>query len=73
MTKNKNKNKKKPNLMDMPDPEKLKLIREAREKLQQKAVEAKLWQSLVDTETLVINGNTVYRASEQLNGISLHK
>jgi hypothetical protein len=73
MTKNKNKNKKSPNLMDMPDPEKLKLIRQARQQLQQKAVEAKLWQSLIDTENLTINGNTVYRANEQLNGITLHK
>jgi len=67
------KNKKQRNLLEMSDPEKVKVLKEIREKLQQRIVEAKLWQSLVEVENLVVNGNTVYRGNEQLNGFSINK
>jgi len=60
----KNEKKKKPNLLEMPDSERVKLIKEIREALQQKAAEAKLWHSLVEAENLTINGKIL---SEELD------
>ncbi|MEM3458438.1 MAG: hypothetical protein QXN36_02265 [Candidatus Bathyarchaeia archaeon] len=67
------KNKKPQNLLELPNPERLKLIKELKEKLQQRIIEEKLWQSLLETENIVINGNTVYRMGEQLCGFSVNK
>jgi hypothetical protein len=67
-TKNKKKLKKL-DLLEMPNPERIKLIKEVREKLRQKTVEAKLWQRLLETENLTINGNIVYRENEELSGL----
>ena len=64
-TKNKKKLKKL-DLLEMPNPERIKLIRELREKLQ-KMAEAKLWQSLLEAENLTINGNIVCREDEQFS------
>ena len=64
----KNKKKlKKLDLLEMPNPERIKLIREVREKLRQKMAEAKLWQSLLEAENLTINGNIVCREDEQFS------
>jgi hypothetical protein len=63
----KNKKKlKKLDLLEMPNPERIKLIKEVREKLRQKMAEAKLWQSLFEAENLTINGNIVCREDEQI-------
>ena len=63
----KNKEKlKKLDLLEMPNPERIKLIKEVREKLRQKVAEAKLWQSLFEAENLTINGNIVCREDEQI-------
>ena len=64
---------KKLDLLEMPNPERIKLIRELREKLRQKMAEAKLWQSLLEAENLTVNGNIVYTEDEQLVGFSLPK
>ena len=64
-TKNKEKLKKL-DLLEMPNPERIKLIKEVREKLRQKVAEAKLWQSLFEAENLTINGNIVCREDEQI-------
>ena len=64
-TKNKKKLKKL-DLLEMPNPERIKLIKEVREKLRQKMAEAKLWQSLFEAENLTINGNIVCREDEQI-------
>ena len=64
---------KKLDLLEMPNPERIKLIREVREKLRQKMAEAKLWQSLLEAENLTVNGNIVYTEDEQLVGFSLPK
>ena len=66
-TKNKKKLKKL-DLLEMSNPQKIQLIKEVREKLRQKTVEAKLWQRLLEAENLTINGNTVYRENEELSG-----
>ena len=64
----KNKKKlKKLDLLEMPNPERIKLIAEVREKLRQKIAEAKLWQSLLEAENLTINGNIVCREDEQFS------
>jgi len=66
--------KKKPNksdLLKMSKQERIQLIKEVREKLQQKIIEAKLWQSLLDAESLTINGNIVCTPDQPLNGLRL--
>ena len=63
-------NKKKLNLLEMPDPEKVKLIRKAREELKQRTIETKLMQSFLEAENIIINGNIVYRGNERLTGLS---
>ncbi|MBE0520037.1 hypothetical protein IBX35_03230 [Candidatus Bathyarchaeota archaeon] len=55
----------------MSNHERIQLIKEIREKLRQKIIEAKLWQSLLETEDLTINGNVVYRENQQLTGFYL--
>lgn len=62
---------KKPNLLKMSNHERIQLIKEVREKLRQKTVEAKLWQSLLETENLTINGNVVYKSNQPLHGFKL--
>jgi len=64
------KNLKKINLQQMSDCERIQLIKEVREKLQQKSTEEKLWQSLVEVENLTINGSIIYREGQQLTGFS---
>jgi len=61
---------KKLNLLEMSNHERNRLIKEAKETLRQKTMEAKLWQSLLEAETLTINGDIVYESSQPLNGFS---
>ncbi|MGQ9545439.1 MAG: hypothetical protein ACUVQX_06605, partial [Candidatus Bathycorpusculaceae bacterium] len=62
----KNKNSKKIDISKMPKNERIKLLREVKEKLREKIIEAKLWQSLVEAETVTINGKTVFLEQESL-------
>ena len=62
---------KKLNLLEMSNHERIQLIKEVREKLRQKTVEAKLWQSLLEVENLTVNGNIVYKENQQLSGFYL--
>jgi len=64
---------KKINLLEMPDSEKIKIIREVKENLRQKAAEAKLWKSFVETEKLTINGETINCEGIELKGLSLNE
>jgi len=50
--------------------ERIQLIKEIREKLRQKIAEAKLLQSLLEVESLTVNGNIVYKGDERLSGFS---
>jgi hypothetical protein len=61
---------KKLDLMAMTDSEKIKLINEIKKNLRQKIVEAKLWQSLVESENLTINGEAVHFGDIHLKGLS---
>lgn len=62
---------KKLNLLEMSKHERTQLIKEVREKLRQKTIEAKLWQSLFEAENLTINGNVVYKSNQPLHGFTL--
>jgi len=62
---------KKLNLLEMPNHERIKLTKEIREKLQQRVIEAKLWQSLLEAENLTINGNVVCESNQPLKGFTL--
>jgi hypothetical protein len=62
---------KKIDLLEMSEPERTRLIVEVKESLRQKAVEAKLWQSLTETDNLTINGKSVQGEDLQLKGLSV--
>jgi hypothetical protein len=62
---------KKLNLLEMSNRERIQLVKEVREELRQKVTEAKLWQSLVETENLTINGDIVYKSNQPLHGFKL--
>jgi hypothetical protein len=61
------------NLLEMPNHKRNQLIKEIREKLQRKTMEAKLWQSLLEVENLTINGNTICIEDETLAGLSFRR
>ncbi|MCL6579861.1 MAG: hypothetical protein K6T73_10885 [Candidatus Bathyarchaeota archaeon] len=63
--------KKKINLQEMPECEKIQLIKEVKEKLRQSVMEAKLWQSLLEAENLIVNGQTIFQEQEPLTGLNL--
>ena len=64
---------KKIDLLEMPDSEKIKIIREVKENLRQKAAEAKLWKSFMESEKLTINGETINCEGIELKGLSLNE
>jgi len=64
---------KRKDLLKVPDVEKIRLLKEIRESLQQRLMEAKLWQSLLEVENLTINGNTVYKGDEPLSGFIVRR
>jgi hypothetical protein len=51
---------KKLDLLEMSEVERYKLIKAVKENLQQKIAETKLWQSFLDTDNLIINGEIVH-------------
>jgi hypothetical protein len=58
-------------LLAMPQVERMKLIREVRQQLRQKAAEAKLWHNFIEADSVTINGNTVQPDKMPLRGMSL--
>jgi len=62
---------KKLNLLEMSNHERIKLVKEVREKLRQRITEAKLWRSLLEAENLTVNGNVVYESNQPLHGFKL--
>jgi len=58
-TKKKKTNPKKVNFLELSDSEKAHLLKEAKDNLRLKLVEAKFWQSLAETEKITINGQTI--------------
>ncbi|MGC8895342.1 MAG: hypothetical protein ACP5LB_01045 [Candidatus Bathyarchaeia archaeon] len=72
VTKNK-KSQKKINLLNMSDIEKGKVLRELRQNLRQKIIEAKLWQSFINAENITINGETIQWKNIDLKGLTLNE
>ncbi len=66
----KNRTPKKIDLLKLSDSEKVNVIREVRQNLRQKRVEAKLWQSFLETEKLTINGEKICFEAADLKGLS---
>jgi|YelNatPaOPRAMG01_1025707.scaffolds.fasta_scaffold113567_2 hypothetical protein len=64
---------KKINLLDLPDSEKIKKILELKQDLRHKIIEAKLWQSFVNTENITINGETIQWKTIDLKGLTLNE
>ncbi len=50
---------KKIDLLEVPNAKRIQLIKEAKETLKEKVIEAKLWQSLMEVENLKINGDMI--------------
>ena len=57
-------------LLELSDSEKAHLLKEAKENLRQKLVEARFWQSLAETERITINGQKVDFEDGDLKGFS---
>jgi len=67
-TKKKKSNPKKVDFLDLSDSEKAHLLKEAKDNLRLKLVEAKFWQSLAETEKITINGQTIQFEDINLKG-----
>ncbi len=61
---------KKVDLLELSDPEKTHFLKEAKENLRQKLVEARFWQSLAETERVVINGQKIDFEDVALKGFA---
>gem|GEM_PF-1164604 len=72
MAAKKNKTKvKNSNLLEIPEIERMKILKDLRESFKQKIVEAKMWKSLLELENIVINGQTIYCGADSLKGFYL--
>jgi len=67
-TKKKKSNPKKVDFLDLSDSEKAHLLKEAKDNLRLKLVEARFWQSLAETEKITINGQTIQFEDNNLKG-----
>lgn len=65
------KNSKTIDLMKMSNSERVVLIKGVKEKLREKVIEAKLWQSLLEAENVTINGKEIFQDQTSLKGICL--
>jgi hypothetical protein len=63
---------KKIDLLQMSDYDRIKLLREVKQNLQQKAVESKLWKTFMETENLSVNGEEICSNDITLQGLSLN-
>jgi len=71
-TKNK-KNKKKINLLEVSDSERNNVIEKLRQALRQSVAETRLWNALLQCETLTINGQVVFSEESSLDGLLMQK
>lgn len=62
---------KKNNVLELSEPDKIRLMSKAREELKETRVEAKLWQMLLNVDNLMVNGNLVCGEKSQLSSLSL--
>lgn len=59
------------NVLELSEPDKIRLMSKAREELKETRVEAKLWQMLLNVDNLMVNGNLVCGEKSQLSSLSL--
>jgi hypothetical protein len=59
------------NILELSEPDKIRLMSKAREELKETRVEAKLWQMLLNVDNLMVNGNLVCGDKQQLSSLSL--
>jgi hypothetical protein len=59
------------NILELSEPDKIRLMSKAREELKETRVEAKLWQMLLNVDNLMVNGNVVCGDKQQLSSLSL--
>jgi|YelNatPaOPRAMG01_1025707.scaffolds.fasta_scaffold80672_2 tRNA A37 threonylcarbamoyladenosine dehydratase len=71
-TKNR-KNKKKINLLEVSDSERNNVIEKLRQTLRQSVAETRLWNALLQCETLTINGQVVFSEESSLDGLLMQK
>jgi hypothetical protein len=71
-TKNR-KNKKKINLLEVSDSERNNVIEKLRQALRQSVAETRLWNALLQCETLTINGQVVFSEESSLDGLLMQK
>lgn len=69
----KSKNKKKLNLLELPDSERGDVLEKLKQVLRQSAEETKLWNYLLQCETLTINGQVVFSGEAALDGLLMQK
>jgi SET domain-containing protein len=62
------KNPKKIDLLEVPEAKRVQLIKEVKETLKEKIIEAKLWKSLVEIEDLNVNGDLICMPNGSLSG-----
>ncbi|MEM1563975.1 MAG: hypothetical protein QW161_04810 [Candidatus Bathyarchaeia archaeon] len=67
------KNKRKINLLEIPDSERSNLVEKLKQILRQSAAETKLWNDLLQCETLTINGQVVFSGETSLDGLIIQK
>jgi TRAP-type uncharacterized transport system substrate-binding protein len=61
------------NLLEMSDTEKAKIIEQLKQNLRRSINEAKLWKTLLQYETVTVNGQVVFSGEESLNGLLMPK
>jgi hypothetical protein len=67
------KNRGKIDLLEIPESERVNLIEKLKSILRQNATETKLWNALLQCESLTINGQVVFSGEEALNGLIMQK
>jgi hypothetical protein len=72
-TKNKKNKKKKINLLEVPDSERNNFIEKLKQELRQSVAETRLWNTLLQCETLTINGQVVFSEENPLDGLLMQK
>ncbi|MGB9684471.1 MAG: hypothetical protein ACPL1Z_06040 [Candidatus Bathyarchaeales archaeon] len=61
------------NLLEMSDIEKAKIIEQLKQNLRRSISEAKLWKTLLQYETVTVNGQVVFSGEDSLNGLLMPK
>jgi hypothetical protein len=55
----------------MPESARFKLVKQIKEKLRQRTLEAKVWRELLQVEDLTINGISIWKENSQPSGFNI--